>query len=312
MGEDRGYVEELLIRLGLSDFAAETIGFLVTKPLRILLILVAARLLIGWGSAVVRRSLRGLHRRAQLSTPTVRSELRAQTLADVAGSSFRVGVWAVAALVVLDELGVNLAPLLAGAGIAGIAIGFGAQSLVRDVLAGVFILAEDRYGVGDVVDLGEAKGTVEDVNLRVTRLRAVDGTVWFVNNGELKRVGNSSMEWSRALLDVTVGHGNDLERVTGLITEEMTALAGEDPWRDVVVEDPELWGVQAVGPEGVTIRLVLKTTPGEQYAIGRELRGRIAARLTREGVSAPAQMVLVTTGLGEQTGPPPTERDRGA
>ena len=116
---------------------------------------------------------------------------------------------------ILGELGVDLAPLLAGAGVAGLAIGFGAQSLVKDVVSGIFILLEDQYAVGDIVDLGEATGVVEDVSLRTTRLRAVDGVVWYVPNGEILRVGNMSQHWSRSLLDIEVAYDTDLSRAKG-------------------------------------------------------------------------------------------------
>jgi small conductance mechanosensitive channel len=211
----------------------------------------------------------------------------------------------IAGLVVLDELGLNLAPLLAGAGIAGIAIGFGAQSLVKDFLSGFFILVEDQYGVGDVIDVGGVSGTVEEITMRVTRLRSVDGTVWFVPNGEIRMVGNTSMEWSRALIDVVVAYDSDVAKVSAAIAEEAQRFAEDEAWRDKVLEPPEVWGVQAMGPEGLTIRLVVKTAPREQYAVARELRTRISARLRQEGVRGPGQTVIVTAGPLDQGTPPP-------
>ena len=226
------------------------------------------------------------------------------TVGNVLAGMARAAIGVVVLLLVLGEIGVDLAPLLAGAGIAGVAIGFGAQSLVKDFLSGLFILLEDQYGVGDVINLGEVTGTVEDLTLRVTRLRATDGTVWFVPNSEIKQVGNSSMEWSRALIDVLVAYDNDLSSVTRWLQEVAGGFAVDERWRDAVLEPPEVWGVQAMGADGVTIRLVVKTAPRQQYAVARELRGRITERLRREGVRGPGQTVVVTTS-GDSTSPPP-------
>ena len=304
--QDRGYLYELLREAGLSDFAARSLEFVLVRPLKIFLIMLAAWILARLGARTVRRAIRSLHSRSPIRRNSLRAEQRASTLSDVLGSVVRVVVWVVAGLLVLDEVGLNLAPLLAGAGIAGIALGFGAQSLVKDVISGLFLLLEDQYGVGDVIDLGtEATGTVEDLTLRVTRLRATDGTVWFVPNGEIRRVGNSSMEWSRALIDVLVPYDVDLDRVRTVIGEEAEALSVDESWAEHVLEPPEVWGVQSMGADGVTIRLVVKTAPREQYAVARELRGRITARLRREGIRGPGQTVLNSAGALDQEAPPP-------
>jgi small-conductance mechanosensitive channel len=303
---DRGYLYELLRRLGLGDFGATTGEFLLVRPLKILLILVVARAAIRLGARTIRRAVRSVHARSPSRSESIRAEQRATTLGDVLASALRVVVWVVAGLVVLDEVGINLAPLIAGAGIAGVALGFGAQSLVKDVISGLFLLLEDQYGVGDVVDLGDdATGTVEDLTLRVTRLRSVDGTVWFVPNGEIRRVGNSSMEWSRALIDVLLAYESDIEAVRGSIKAEADAFATDPAWGDMVLEPPEVWGVQAMGAEGVTVRLVVKTAPRQQYPVARELRTRIYERLRREGVRGPGQTVVVTAGALDQGTPPP-------
>ena len=304
---DHGYVYDALRRAGLSDFAATTGEFLLVRPFRIVLIVALAVILGRLGGRALRRSVRAVRARAPLSPTSVRAEQRASTLGDVLAGLLRAVVWIIAILMILDEVGLNLAPLLAGAGIAGIAIGFGAQSLVKDVLSGLFILLEDQYGVGDVVTLSTdgATGTVEDITLRVSRLRATDGTVWFVPNGEIRKVGNSSMEWSRALIDVLVPYDADLDLVRRLIVEESNAFAADAEWESMVLEPPELWGVQAMEANHLTVRLVVKTAPREQYAVARELRGRISARLRREGVRGPGQTVLVTAGALDQGAPPP-------
>ena len=302
--EDHGYIYDLLIKLGLTDFGARTGEFLLVRPLKILLILVVAMVVARVAARAIRRFLRAAALRNPRRLESARAEPRIATIGDVLVGLLRALVGTVAVFLVVDQLGVNLAPLIAGAGIAGIAIGFGAQSMVKDFLAGFFILVEDQYGVGDVVNLGEATGTIEDITLRVTRLRAVDGTVWFVPNGEIKKVGNTSMEWSRALVDVMVPYDVDVAKASALIGEEAKALSEDPAWSDRILEPPEVWGVQAMGADGLTIRLVMKTAPREQYPIARELRGRISARLRKEGIKGPGQTVLVTSGALDQGAPP--------
>ena len=282
-----GYVYDLLRKLGLSDFQASTGEFLLVKPLKIAAILVIAVLLGRLGSKAVRRFVLGIHRRSPLLITSARAEQRAATVGDVMASILRGAIMSVAILIVLDQVGVDLAPLIAGAGIAGIAVGFGAQSLVKDFLAGLFVLLEDQYGVGDTVTLADTTGTVEDVTLRITRLRAVDGTVWYVPNGEVRKVGNSSMEWSRALVDVLVPYDADLEKVQAAATAAAADLAADPDWRDDLIDEPEYWGVHATSPDGRTVRLTAKAAPRRQAAVARELRGRITERFRIEGIPLP-------------------------
>lgn len=186
----KGFLYELVSRLGLDDSAARTADVLLARPLAILSLFVAAAVLSRIGSRLAGRAVRSLQQRSPIRSGSARSELRVSTLSQVLATLVRVVVWSMAALLILGVVGLNLAPLLAGAGIAGVAIGFGAQTLVRDVLTGFFILSEDQYGVGDVITVGTAPtGTVEDITLRVTRLRSPDGVVWFVPNGEIKMLG---------------------------------------------------------------------------------------------------------------------------
>jgi len=300
-----GYLYDLLRKLGLSDFAAGTGEFLLVRPLKILVIVAVSMLVARFGRRALRRTVRTFRARSPLSPTSVRAEQRAQTLGDVLASLLGAVVWAIAVLIILDEVGINLAPLLAGAGIAGVAIGFGAQSLVKDVISGLFILLEDQYGVGDIVTVEGATGTVEDLTLRVTRVRSVDGTVWFVPNGEIRKVGNSSMEWSRAVIDVLVPYDTDLDLVRRLIREESHSFTLDPAWSTQVLEPPDLWGVQSMEANHLILRLVVKTAPREQYAVARELRGRITDRLRRERVRGPGATVLVTSGALDQAAPPP-------
>jgi small conductance mechanosensitive channel len=205
---------------------------------------------------------------------------------------------------VLDALGVELAPLLASAGVVGIAIGFGAQSLVKDFFSGFFLLFEDQLGVGDVVDLGDAAGTVEAVSLRRTRLRDVNGTVWHVPNGEIRRVANRSQYWARAVVDVVIAPEADVRQATEVIRRVVAELWEDPQWRaDGVTEPPEVWGVEQIGLDGVTLRTVVTTAPARQWAIARELRLRVKEALDAAGVPMARPPVSPRTSLQ-----PPNER----
>jgi moderate conductance mechanosensitive channel len=279
--DSHGYIYELLRKLGLSTFQASTGEFLLVRPLKIVLILVGALIVARIASRALRRVIGAAQRRSPLRATSPRAEQRADTVADVIGNLVRMAILAVALLMALGQLGLNLAPLIAGAGIAGVAIGFGAQSLVKDFLAGLFILLEDQYGVGDTIDLGgEVVGVVEEVNLRTTRVRGGDGTVFFVPNGEIKRVGNSSMDFSRAVVDVPIGKDADVMSSIAAITEVATALG--DEWKERITQSPQMVGVQNIlALEGPVVRVTATTAAGEQYAVARELRARILDRLRR-------------------------------
>ncbi len=225
----------------------------------------------------------------EAGTLSLRAAARAETLGHVLRSVSAFSIWIIAALTVLGEVGINLGPLVAGAGIAGVALGFGAQSLVKDFLAGLFILIEDQYGVGDLVDVGElsatpVSGTVEAVSLRSTRLRSVNGTVWHVPNGTILRVGNMSQQWARALLDLSVVYGSDLDLAQTVIKQAADGVWQDPAWSGQILEEPEMWGVENLAPDGVTIRLVVKTQPAEQFKVLRRLRGVIKAALDGAGI----------------------------
>ena len=193
-------------------------------------------------------------------------------------SIVRITIFAVAFFMALAQVGLNLGPLIAGAGIIGVALGFGAQSLVRDFISGLFILLEDQYGVGDEINLAaDVSGTVEEVNLRTTRVRGADGTVWFVPNGEVRRVGNASMEFSRAVVDIPLAKDADVVAALKAIGAEAEKLGKE--WPDRVTEAPLVLGVQNLAVEGPVVRVTAATAPGQQYAVARELRKRVADRL---------------------------------
>lgn len=218
---------------------------------------------------------------------------RAKTMGDLLKSVVTGLLIAVFGTMALSELGVNIAPIIASAGIIGLALGFGAQSLVKDFLSGIFMIFEDQYGVGDVVDVGEASGVVEAVSLRVTRLRDLNGTVWYVPNGAILRVGNMSQNWARAVVDVTVGYDADLNRVERVLREIAHDLWEDDEFRGVIIEEPEVTGVESFTTDGITLRVLLKTAPMEQWGVARALRQRIKGRFDHEGIdiSTPQRVV---------------------
>jgi len=220
-----------------------------------------------------------------------RRKQRAQTMGSVLNSIASGVILAIIIVMVLDQVGVNIAPIIASAGIVGVALGFGAQNLVKDFLSGIFMILEDQYGVGDSVDLGEATGTVEAVGLRVTRVRDVDGTVWYVRNGEILRVGNQSQNWARTVLDITVAYESDLDQVQQLLEEEATAMYEDERYHDMIIEPPEVWGVERFDKDGAVVRLVLKTAPLQQWAVARTMRQRIKARFDAAGIRIPTSFV---------------------
>ncbi len=228
---------------------------------------------------------------------------RAATMGSLLKSIVSGVVFTVVALMFISELGYDIAPLIASAGIIGVALGFGSQALVKDFLSGIFMIFEDQYGVGDEVDLGEASGTVEAVSLRVTRLRDVNGTVWYVRNGEIIRVGNMSQNWARTVLDIRVAYGEDLARVTAVLADVAHDLWEDEDFKGRVIEEPSVWGVQELGLDGVVVRLALKTAPLEQWAVAREMRARIKARFDHEGIEMPLPQSVVW--MREGQGPPP-------
>lgn len=241
-----------------------------------------------------------------------RARQRARTLATVVVSLFTAVLWFVGFLLVLGEVHIDLAPLLAGAGVVGIAIGFGAQTLIRDLLAGFFIVMEDQYAVGDIVDLGHATGEVERISLRFTRLRDLEGKVWFIPNGEVQRVGNLSKLWSRAVLDVGIAYEDDIERAQAAMIAAANDVRAADLEHATVIDDPEMLGVEQLGPNSVVLRMMVRTEPGEQWSVARALRRRIKVRFDSEGIEIPfAQSVVRFRSEGQPSSPTEPSGDHG-
>ncbi len=216
-----------------------------------------------------------------------RREQRTRAMGSLLRSVVTIVVAVVAGLTVLQILGIPLAPLLASAGVGGLALGFGAQSLVRDFLSGVFMILEDQYGVGDIVDTGEAVGTVEEVTLRITRLRDINGVTWYVRNGEIVRVGNHSQGFASAVVDVPFSFKEDVDRVIGIITGVVHALTDDEAWAPRLPEEPSVLGVESMSAGTMTVRVLATCTSGSQWDLKREMRRRIKDAFDREGIKGP-------------------------
>lgn len=337
-GLDPGFACEWVFDLTDNGTLARFSEWVVAKPVKVLLILFVAFVV----NRLVRRGIRRLvdrlvedrthkaeerqrdevedgrfaafHSRAKqkaqlLTVQSTRSKQRAESLGTVLRSIASLTIYSMAAIIALAEFGVSLGPLVAGAGIVGVAIGFGAQTLVKDFLSGIFMLIEDQYGVGDVIDVGEAAGVVEEVSLRTTRIRDVNGTVWFVPNGEIRRIGNKSQQWARAVLDVEVAYDTDINHASAVIKEVADGLWTDQLENATVLEEPQIWGVEELGASAIAIRVVLKVEPGEQFAAGREMRRRLKDAFDAEGIDIPfPQRTVWLHQIEAESVPQPVER----
>jgi small-conductance mechanosensitive channel len=224
----------------------------------------------------------------------MRQVQRTRTLGSVLNNFAGWTIGIIVILMVLSEAGLSITPLIASAGIIGAALGFGAQSLVKDMLNGMFMVFEDQLGVGDVVNVGEVSGVVERLGIRVTEIRDVNGTLWFVRNGEINRVGNYSQDWARVILDIPVPYNSDVSKVQERLLDTARAFRMRPEWKRKVLEDPEVWGIESISAEALVVRLVLKVRGGEQWAAKRALHADIITTLDKEGIDLPPlnRMVL--------------------
>lgn len=242
------------------------------------------------GGTTVRRTAHGLLRRTGVraydSDPLAiaRRVQRSETMGSVlrSAAALVIGIIVVTAIANINHW--DLGPVLASAGVVGVALGFGAQTLVKDFLAGLFMLIEDQYGVGDVVDLGAATGSVEAIGLRVTQVRDLSGTLWYVRNGEVLRVGNMTQGWSRALVEVLVPSDVDIDEATRVLKEAAADVAANEELAPHVLGDPEVTGYEDLSAESVTLRLLIKVAPAKQWVVQRALRARIRDRFVAEKI----------------------------
>ena len=270
-------------------------------PLNIAAIIVGA-LLVRWLLLIIlRRSIErvisgvkkshNVEETQELSASPLRAARvvqRTRTLGTVINSVLTAIVMGVAAVAILEVLDVPVLGILGAAGIIAAGLAFGAQNLVKDILNGMFMVFEDQLGVGDVVDLGMATGTVESVGVRITSIRDVNGTLWHVRNGEILRVGNKSQGWARVIIDLPVPYHADLEAVKDAILATAKELAAEPQWKRKMLEAPEIWGVESITAEALVVRLVIKTRSADQWDVARELRLRLKLTLDALGINVPS------------------------
>lgn len=271
--------------------------------MRVLVILVLALILVHVVQAVAARMARLGGEDG--GAPDERAK-RARTLAGFLRRAADALIYAVALTMVLREVGVDITPILAGAGVAGVALGLGAQSLIKDVIAGVFILAEDQFRVGDVIKTAGVAGQVERITLRAIAVRDPEGAVHIIPNGELKVVSNLSRGWAQVTVDVAVGYREDLDRAMKVLEAAGRDLAGDPEYGRLILEPPAVLGVEALGESQVTLRLLAKTQPLRQLEVARELRKRIKAAFDREGIGGPyPHQVILQRGVDPAAPPAP-------
>ena len=289
----------------LPKYVRDHSRWIIEIPVRIVVIVVVALILRAVLHRMINRVVRPMHlgevprilrpfkERAANSALlestgllSARRNQRAATIGSVLKSGTSFTILVIASLLVLSEVGVNLAPFIAGTSIVGVALGFGAQNLVKDFLSGMFMMLEDQYGVGDVIDFEKATGTVEAVGLRTTRLRDVNGTVWYVRNGEVVRVGNKSQGFAQVVIDVPIAAGSDIRVASAAIRDVAQQMREDEAWSEIFLGEPEMQGVETMTREETVLRLVAKVRPGEQWRTARELRRRIRVSLDRLDIAS--------------------------
>lgn len=277
---------------------------------------IVARMLVGAlargierGADLTERQARRLARKGKEAPPieyvqdlrleTERRYRRAHTVRAVLNSAVTVIAVTIALTVVLTDAGVPVSALIASAGVLSVALGFGAQSLVKDLISGLFMLIEDQYGVGDVIDVGEAVGTVEEVGLRSVRLRALDGTVWYVPNGQIVRVGNMTRTWSRALIEVRFAYDTNLEDARQAMFDAVDAARENPAVADAILDTPAIPGIEELAYNSVTLRLAMKVNPAEQWEVQREVRRHMRRIFTERGIGLGGPELVPTVGVHE-------------
>ncbi|CAN7441447.1 mechanosensitive ion channel family protein [Terrabacter sp. LjRoot27] len=311
--------QELPVTLSMPDLASltweEVTDWLVGTPLLIITVIVVglvARFLLHRlinrvvSTATSRRaerlaSIPGAGRALQaVGVANVRHVQRTQTMGALLKSITTFVVGGITVLTVLSLVGIPLGPMLASASVGGVALAFGAQSLVKDFLSGVFMIVEDQYGVGDVIDTGEVVGTVENVSLRVTQLRDAGGMTWYVRNGEIVRIGNKTQGWSTAIVDVPIAYDQDVEKAIAVIRDVVGSMDDDDAFKDILLEEPNVVGVESIANGVITIRIIGKTIANEQFGVQREMRERVKAAFDRAGVRSPVPVMPPYGGAAPQ------------
>jgi small-conductance mechanosensitive channel len=283
-----------------TSSAHHLIDFLIDRPLKVLILVVVAWIGVRVAHRAIDRFVSrlqpeqarealGLLRDGAVPEDTtplrLRRAQRAETVGALLKSAASLVIWVLTMFAMLNQIGINLGALIAGASIVGIAVSFGAQNLVRDFLAGIFVLVEDQYGVGDLIDAGPATGRVEAVSLRSTQLRDIRGTLWHIPNGQVTRIGNFSQGWSQAVLDVEVADHMDVEATAALIEQAAAELRDDPALAGRILDDPQVWGVERISEGSVAIRIAVRTSPRARQLVERQLRAHLKQVLEEHNVS---------------------------
>ena len=283
--EGGGWLYDLLVKFGVSHSSAKTVTDLVVRPAAILLVVLVAVLIARFGSKLIRRLLERVADQAAARSGRDRAGARVTTMSGLVANLWRFFVFVITAAIVLGMLGVNLTPLLASATIIGATLGFGAQMIIRDYLSGFLLTVEDQFSVGDTVTVDAVTGVVEDVTMRVTRLRGIDGTIYFVPNGDIRLLANTSRGWARAVVDLVLPGNSavDLDGVRQIVEEAARRVAAQPDYAPHVTEPPILVGCIGADATTMTLRVTLHTVHSERDGLTRALREECVAALARAG-----------------------------
>ena len=278
-----GWLYHLLVKLGVSQDTASTVTDLIVRPLSILLVVLVAALVARYGAKFIRRFLTRVADKAATRSGSTRAGARVTTMSSLAANVWRLFVFVVAGAIVLGMLGINLTPLLASATIIGATLGFGAQQIVRDYFSGALMTMEDQYNIGDSVTVGGVTGVIEDVTMRLTRFRGVDGTLYVIPNGDIRLIGNLSRGWARAVCDLTLpgAAAADLDRVRTVIGDAAHEVAERSEFSGHVTEPPQVVGLFAADAATITMRVMLLTVPSQRDPLTRALREAAIEALAR-------------------------------
>jgi len=286
---DQGWLYDLLRWAGVDPATAAHWQQVVVKPVAVLGILFLA-VFFGWlGSRAIRHWLGAAARRAVAHADSPRATARAATITGLLANVWRGVVFTIAFFVILGTIGLNLTPLLAGATVIGATLGFGAQSMVRDLLSGFLLTVEGQYDIGDTIVVGDTSGTVEDLTLRVTRLRASDGSVWYVPNGEIRKLANTSRGWAQATVDIAVPATADVDQVLDAVTRAGSDVRGDERYARYCLEPATTWGVVAADATTLTVRVSVRTPAAQRDLVSRALRAAALRNLRAAGLLTPEE-----------------------
>ncbi len=283
----------------MTEFIDQLVQWALSSGIRIAIIIVGAFIALRIFKILIRKSKQKFTKEGKFD---IEGRKRAETLSLILENALRVVVLIVLLLMILKEIGIDIGPLLAGAGIIGLAVGFGAQSLVKDVISGFFILMENQMNVGDVVRIAGEAGLVEEIRLRVTVLRDLEGKVHVIPNGEISVLTNMTKEWSRAVLEIGVAYKEDVDHVIGVLREVAEEMREDGEFASMILEPLEVLGLDSFGDSSVNIKMMFKTIPLKQWTVAREFRRRIKKTFDERGIEIPFPHVTLYLGEAESTG----------